>query len=275
MENKESFDLIVPKDGELTRNAWSLPVGMTEQDWADAGKKLVQVDDAYSWWLGDWWAYGSAAYGERKAVVESEDWNGPAYQTCKDVAWVCSEFERSRRRDLVPFSHHREVAALPYEEQEQVLNWCESEHRVAGRVPTRAALREKVKQIKAWLAQGWTQSQLERKLCVEDGETVVASKRKDANGKEIDAALIAWADQRGLVVMTDRTSEWGNPFEMGADGTRDEVCENYANHYLPFKPSLQKKLKQLKGKVLVCWCHPERCHAHHLASIVNEIGTGF
>jgi hypothetical protein len=98
----------------------------------------------------------------------------------------------------------------------------------------------------------------------------VASKRKAADGKEIDAALIAWADQQGLVTMIDRTSDWGNPFEMGADGTRDEVCDNFAQHYMPHKPSLLKKLPTLRGRVLVCWCHPERCHGDHLAALANS-----
>ncbi|MGH7085947.1 MAG: hypothetical protein ACREFN_13255 [Acetobacteraceae bacterium] len=64
--------------------------------------------------LGDWWAFGEARYGERKAVVEAEDWDGPAYQTCRNSAAVCTAFpEMSRRRDNLSFSHHAEVAALP------------------------------------------------------------------------------------------------------------------------------------------------------------------
>ena len=32
-------------------------------------------------------------------------------------------FEKSRRRDLVTFNHHREVASLPQAEADQVLDW--------------------------------------------------------------------------------------------------------------------------------------------------------
>ena len=52
-------------------------------------------------------------YGERKAIVEAEDWEGPAYQSCRDAAYVAASFELSRRRDNLTFKHHREVAALP------------------------------------------------------------------------------------------------------------------------------------------------------------------
>jgi myosin heavy subunit len=122
----------------------------------------------------------------------------------------------------------------------------------------------------AWISQNWTQSQLERKSLVENGKTVVASKRNDANGKPVDNALIAWAEQQGLLIKIDRTTEWGNPFEMSTDGSRDEVCDNYANHFLKYKPSLQKQLHKLKGKVLVCWCYPLRCHGDHLAELANK-----
>lgn len=264
-----SLIAILPKQGNLTKTAWELPSSMTEGDWKSAGQALSQVEGAMNWWLGDWWRFGEHKYGDRKALVESDEWTGPAFQTCMDVAAVCAKFKTSRRREVVPFGHHREVLSLPDAESDQLLDWCESEFNKNGRVPTRVVLREKVKQVKAWLAQGWTQSQLERRKLIEQGLTVVASKRAGDDGKQIDAALIAWADQQGLMVQIDRNTDWGNPFEMPSDGDRKTVCDNYAEHYLPFKPSLLKKLKTLKGKVLVCWCHPERCHGDHLAEMAN------
>lgn len=38
---------------------------------------------------------------------------GPAYQRCMDAAAVARRFETSRRREVLSFKHHREVAALP------------------------------------------------------------------------------------------------------------------------------------------------------------------
>jgi hypothetical protein len=116
----------------------------------------------------------------------------------------------------------------------------------------------------------WTYSQSGRKTLVEQGFTVVANQRKGA-----DTALIAWAIERKLAVLIDRKSDWGNPFELPGDGTRDEVCDHYAEHYFPFKPSLKKRLPELKGKVLVCWCHPERCHGDYLAFLANSTTEEF
>lgn len=261
---------ILPSAGSLTKTGWNLPANLTEQDWKQAGASIARVEGAMMWWLGDWWNFGGHKYGDRKALVESDEWDGPEYQSCKDAAWVCESFEKSRRRDLVSFSIHRECASLPLDEADGVLDWCEIFLAETGRLPTIKATREKVKNIKAWLAQGWTSDQLGRKAKIEQGFTVVASKRNGDDGKEKDAALMAWADQQGLVVKIDRNTDWGNPFEMPADGDRETVCENYAAHYLPYKASLLKKIPALKGKVLVCWCYPEQCHGDHLAMLAND-----
>jgi hypothetical protein len=34
---------------------------------------------------------------------------------------------------------------------------------------------------------------------------------------------------------------------------------------------LLSDLKELKGKVLGCWCHPKGCHGHVLAKLVNNL----
>lgn len=261
---------ILPKSGQLSKTGWNLPANLTEQEWKQAGSAIAKVEGAMMWWLGDWWAFGNHAYGDRKALVDSDDWDGPAFQTCKNAAWVCDSIEKSRRRDVISFSHHAECASLPPEEADKILDACEAHLKETGKLPTIKQTREKVKSVKAWLAQGWNTSQLERKALVEQGITVVASMREDDTGKQADAALLAWADQQGLHKRIDRNTDWGNPFELPGDGGRDEVCDKFAKHYMPNKPSLHKKLHTLKGRVLVCWCHPERCHGDHLAELAND-----
>jgi hypothetical protein len=92
---------------------------------------------------------------------------------------------------------------------------------------------------------------------LKNGETVVVNQKTDL-------ATINFAESKGLYVRADRFSDWGNPFEMGKDGDRNEVCNNYEKHYLPFKPSLLNRLDELKGKALGCWCAPEKCHCDSL-----------
>ncbi len=59
------------------------------------------------------------------ALIEAKDWEGPSFQACKDAAFVCRSFETSLRRDVLSFQHRREVAALPPDEADALLDWCE------------------------------------------------------------------------------------------------------------------------------------------------------
>ncbi len=61
-------------------------------------------------------------------------------------------------------------------------------------------------------------------------------------------------------VYVGRPSKWGNPFAIGRDGTRDEVIAKY-RAWLMQQPALLAQLPELRGKNLVCWCAPQRCHA--------------
>jgi hypothetical protein len=114
------------------------------------------------WWVGDWWAFGEHRYGGRKAVVEAEDWEGPSFQTAMNAASIARAFETSRRREVLSFACHVEVASLPAEEADRLLDWCEEVLRDTKRPPTIKALRERVKEVKRYLAEGWDSDQLER-----------------------------------------------------------------------------------------------------------------
>lgn len=71
-------------------------------------------------------------------------------------------------------------------------------------------------------------------------------------------------------VYIGRPSCWGNPFEIGRDGNRNEVIEKY-KQWLKTQPELLKRIKELKGKVLGCWCHPKKCHGDILAKLANSL----
>lgn len=103
----------------------------------------------------------------------------------------------------------------------------------------------------------WTASEEQRREMVLAGGIAVAN-------QSADPALLAWAKETGRLVLIDRTSDWGNPFILGDDGDRDYVIESFAI-YLRRTPSLLKRLPSLAGKVLACWCHPERCHGEEIA----------
>jgi hypothetical protein len=136
-----------------------------------------------------------------------------------------------------------------------------------GEAITRAALIAEIRDsnLREHSPLHWSEEESARRERVEAGVTVVANLR-GAN----DKYLLNWARFKGLLVRVNRSSEWGNPFKMPADGDRDTVCAHYALHYLSHKPSLLNKIHSLKGKVLACWCYPERCHGDYLAEWVNE-----
>jgi hypothetical protein len=110
----------------------------------------------------------------------------------------------------------------------------------------------------------WRKDERERQAKVKAGETVVANAQSDKN-------LILWAEREGKAIRIDRSTRYGNPFVMGEDGTRDDVCDAFEMHYLPHKPSINSRIKsgELCGKVLVCHCYPERCHGNCLADLAN------
>lgn len=109
------------------------------------------------------------------------------------------------------------------------------------------------------VSDSWTDEEREMRERVQRGDVVVASLRGQ------HTRLIGWAEREELYVRVDRRSQWGNPFEMPADGDRETVIRNYEDHYLPFKPSITAKIEDLRGKVLGCWCAPDPCHGDVLA----------
>lgn len=82
--------------------------------------------------------------------------------------------------------------------------------------------------------------------------------------------LVVHCQKAPYDVLVDRSTEWGNPFRIGRDGTRAEVLLKYRK-WLPEHPEIIEAAKeQLRGKTLGCWCAPEACHADILAEVANS-----
>ena len=69
-------------------------------------------------------------------------------------------------------------------------------------------------------------------------------------------------------VYIGRPSKWGNPFVLGADGSRAEVIAKYRD-WLMTQPELLSALSELQGKTLGCWCAPKPCHGDVLVALAN------
>ena len=70
-------------------------------------------------------------------------------------------------------------------------------------------------------------------------------------------------------VYVGRPTKWGNPFVIGRDGMREAVIAKY-RAWIARQPALMAALPELRGKDLVCWCAPERCHAEVLIELANR-----
>jgi Domain of unknown function (DUF4326) len=87
----------------------------------------------------------------------------------------------------------------------------------------------------------------------------------------------------GLVpgaVYIGRPSKWGNPFSHRPGtaaywhvGSRDEAVRRY-EEWLLRQPDLMAALPELRGKDLVCWCHPLSCHGDVLLRLANAPAEG-
>ena len=70
-------------------------------------------------------------------------------------------------------------------------------------------------------------------------------------------------------VYCGRPSIWGNPYQMGGDGNREEVIAKY-KVYIASQSDLLSKLGQLRGKRLGCFCRPNECHCCILLDLIEE-----
>jgi hypothetical protein len=109
----------------MTPVAWRPPRDLSLAEWAEHGRRLGAVGRRAGWWIGDWLAYGNAAYGER--YVRAARITGYDVQTLMNMVYVASHVHVSRRRETLSWSHHAEVVAVTEEEQELWLARAEQE----------------------------------------------------------------------------------------------------------------------------------------------------
>jgi hypothetical protein len=105
--------LIPPLPGTLSETGWDLPPDLTLPQWTAAVLTLGRWMGSMSWWgLGDAWAFGETHYGDRKALVESADWHGPSYASCRVAAYVARRIRKFRRQNNLPWDHFLSAARL-------------------------------------------------------------------------------------------------------------------------------------------------------------------
>src|SRR4051794_6783889 len=130
--------------GRITETHWELPNELSKEEWISAGLTLGKIERSVSWWIGDWWRACKPEWGFRAEFFESDDWEGPTYGTCRNAAAVCDGFDTARRRAVLTFKHHAEVAALPAGEADALLDWAEEPLARTGKPRSTRELRGEV-----------------------------------------------------------------------------------------------------------------------------------
>lgn len=171
--------LAAGKRFELHPTGLKIQPGIKLDEWEKIGGQVVGLHSATSWALGDWLFYGEWEYGSSYEAAAAA--TGLAVQTLTDLKHVAGRFEFSRRRENLSLSHHREVAPLPLDEQDDWLDQAEEG--------------------------GWSREQL---------RNAIAGRPVSARPVQLEPALPAAADaivhadleQLVIVVESDRAATW-------------------------------------------------------------------
>lgn len=77
------------------------------------------------------------------------------------------------------------------------------------------------------------------------------------------------------VVMCDRGTKWGNPYNVrdDSDQERDRVCDLYHSYFhrrILNDNTFFYATMRLKGKRLGCHCEPKRCHVRTIVEFLED-----
>lgn len=96
--------------------------GVTFSEWEHYGRKLQIADRGIQWALGDWLIHGENHWPDKyEQAVEFTGYREGTLMNYATVARAIPGGPDSRRRELVDYSTHVEVASLEANEQERIL----------------------------------------------------------------------------------------------------------------------------------------------------------
>jgi hypothetical protein len=107
--------------------AWLAHTQLTLEEWQEYGTRLGSVSKSTNWWLGDWLRFGQRHYNDHRYEVATQI-TGYDEQTLMNFAYVASRYEISRRREILSWSHHAELASLNQTDQDLWLDQAAAHH---------------------------------------------------------------------------------------------------------------------------------------------------
>lgn len=94
----------------------------TFTQWVEVGKFIKRSHKSVRFWQGDWLNFGEKNFDEWEQYFDKND---PDSKPLLEDKWVAKMIPPSRRRSKLSWSHHREVADLEEEDQENMLKVAE------------------------------------------------------------------------------------------------------------------------------------------------------
>jgi len=105
-----------------------------------------------------------------------------------------------------------------------------------------------------------------------EGYTNLKAWMEDENNVYVGRGRVVFLTKEGPS-FPPQNSPFCNPFNVGKDGTREEVISKfraYMTAKLDQDPDLKRQLLALEGKRLGCWCKPEACHGDILLELIQK-----
>ena len=125
------MELIKFQKAQFDKNKLILDDSITLEVWKELGQALKQVEGSVQFWLGDWARHGekmgfSGKYVSAAVYDELEEITGverKTLQNYKSVAETTAAVrESSPRGEQLSFAHYREIASLPEDQQQQMID---------------------------------------------------------------------------------------------------------------------------------------------------------
>jgi hypothetical protein len=185
----------------MSRIGLQIPNGLKYDDWAKAGRQLSGIVDSSAWWLGDWLVFGKANYSDRYQLAIQNA--GLRYQTLRNYAWVARRFPADRRRAKLSFRHHAEVASLPFEEQERLLDLAEHDQW------TTKQLRNAIQHNRGGEVDQPDVVELNSRIAVPSSRVGMWRKAADQVGIDFDQWVLVMLDRAATEVLVDEFAGHG------------------------------------------------------------------
>lgn len=176
--------------GTISPCALTLSPALGFEEWDRLGLLLRDMTAAMLWWVGDWYLYGEAAYGEKASQAEaiSDALGGKlSPETVRQASWVAERFPPVSRLTDVDWGTHQALAGIePTAERFRLLEQAARERW------TRQQARDNVRLLKRGLSAGAAQKPSEHTFGQETTQVTVGE------------YVWAWYAEAGMLVIQAR-----------------------------------------------------------------------